>query len=114
MSAGRSAWLCQGTMPFGSMVSLRMRNRRSLILNGAFATSIEAMTVSVTHQKGRGRQGDHVLQRDRPVQARGRLRCHLAPVNAQRVRQSAARNAVPDVQSIGWARLARARLGLPG
>jgi len=48
MIAGRSAWLCQGTMPFGSMVSLRMRNRRSLILNGAFATSIEAMTVSVT------------------------------------------------------------------
>ena len=58
--------------------------------------------------------GIHVLQRDRSVEARGRCRCHLAPVNAHRVRQSAARNAVPDLQSIGWARLARARLGLSG
>jgi hypothetical protein len=48
MMAGRSLWLCQGTIPPGSMVSLRMRNLRSLMLAGSFSTSIMAMTVSVT------------------------------------------------------------------
>src|SRR5262245_209172 len=31
MIAGRSAWLCQGTMPPGSIVSLRKRSCRSLV-----------------------------------------------------------------------------------
>src|ERR1041384_2703920 len=48
MMAGLSPWLCQGTMPPGSTVSLRMRNLRSLMLAGSFSTSIMAMTVSVT------------------------------------------------------------------
>src|SRR5262249_1678403 len=48
MIAGRSAWLCQGTMPPGSIVSLRKRSWRSLMLAGSFSRSMAASTVSVT------------------------------------------------------------------
>src|SRR5215510_9743727 len=48
MIAGRSPWLCQGTIPPGSMVSLRKRSWRSLIIAGSFSRSMAASTVSVT------------------------------------------------------------------
>src|SRR5271166_1644621 len=48
MMAGRSPWLCQGTMPPGSMVSLRNRSWRSLMFAGSFSRSMAASTVSVT------------------------------------------------------------------
>src|SRR5215510_10510116 len=48
MMAGRSPWLCQGTIPPGSMVSLRKRSWRSLIFAGSFSRSMAASTVSVT------------------------------------------------------------------
>src|SRR5262249_39381601 len=48
MIAGRSSWLCHGTMPPGSIVSLRKRSCRSLILAGSFSRSMAASTVSVT------------------------------------------------------------------
>src|SRR5882724_3891218 len=48
ISAGRSSWLCQGTMPPGSIVSLRKRSSRSLILAGCFSRLIEPRVTSVT------------------------------------------------------------------
>src|SRR5215831_1897782 len=48
MIAGRSPWLCQGTMPPGSIVSLRNRSWRSLMFAGSFSRSMAASTVSVT------------------------------------------------------------------
>src|SRR5229473_3277816 len=48
MRAGRSSWLCHGTMPPGSIVSLRKRNSRSLRCAGCFSRSIEPNVTSVT------------------------------------------------------------------
>jgi hypothetical protein len=48
ISAGRSPWLCQGTMPLGSMVSLRNRNWRSLSFAGSFSRLMAPSVVSVT------------------------------------------------------------------
>src|SRR6516162_6929776 len=48
MIAGRSPWLCQGTMPPGSIVSLRKRSWRSLMFAGSLSRSMAASTVSVT------------------------------------------------------------------
>src|SRR5258705_13749010 len=48
MRAGRSSWLCHGTMPPGSIVSLRKRNSRSLRCAGCFSRSIEPKVTSVT------------------------------------------------------------------
>src|SRR6266545_5781043 len=48
ISAGRSSWLCQGTMPPGSIVSLRKRNSRSLMLAGCFSRLIAPSVTSVT------------------------------------------------------------------
>src|SRR4051812_25569950 len=48
ISAGRSSWLCQGTMPPGSIVSLRKRSSRPSIWAGCFSRSIAPSVTSVT------------------------------------------------------------------
>src|SRR3954469_26031516 len=48
MMAGRSSWLCHGTMPPGWMTSSRRRRRRSARLTFSFASSTWPSTVSVT------------------------------------------------------------------
>src|SRR6266404_9049574 len=48
ISAGRSSWLCHGTMPPGSIVSLRKRSSRSLRFAGCFSRSIEPRVTSAT------------------------------------------------------------------
>src|SRR5713101_4817452 len=48
ISAGRSSWLCHGTMPPGSIVSLRKRSSRSLRFAGCFSRLIEPRVTSVT------------------------------------------------------------------
>ena len=45
---GRSSWLCQGTMPPGSIVSLRKRSSRSSMWAGCLPRSIEPSVTSVT------------------------------------------------------------------
>src|SRR5438105_13152030 len=48
ISAGRSSWLCSGTMPPGAIVMWRMRRRRWSSLTFSRARSIDASSVSVT------------------------------------------------------------------
>src|SRR6516225_7356973 len=48
ISAGRSLWLCQGTMPPGSIVSLRKRSSRPSMCAGCLLRSIEPSVTSVT------------------------------------------------------------------
>src|SRR6516165_6362704 len=52
ISAGRSAWLCQGTTPPGAIVSLRKRNSWSLSITCSLPRSIEPKVVSVTPDAG--------------------------------------------------------------
>src|SRR3954465_4567132 len=46
--AGRSSWLCQGTMPPGSMVSLRKRSSRPSMCAGCLPRSMAPSVTSVT------------------------------------------------------------------
>src|SRR3954466_7214030 len=48
MMAGRSSWLCHGTMPPGWTTSLRKRRRRSARLTFSWASSTWPSTLSVT------------------------------------------------------------------
>src|SRR3954465_15103081 len=48
MRAGRSSWLCHGTMPPGAIVSLRKRSSRSFRGAGCFSRSIAPRVTSLT------------------------------------------------------------------